>query len=276
MSLHHTGSTRRILIWGKTYPELSDRYSETVCTGGCFEDGTPVRIYPIPLRYLPKHRQYRLYDWIEVPVAPSTKHRRPESFKARSEALRVLGHLDPERGWQERRKVIFANRSWHYECLEDLKLAERRQKTSMGFVKAGAIEWVKLEERTDEERKHHEAKLARLQSKLDLFGPAQRDLAFYPYKVRVGWRCARLDGARACPGHTATVLDWGLGELGRREGPKKALARMEDVCNLERHDLRFYVGNFKAHPKNFGIVGLWFPLRAEIQRHAYVQEALSL
>ena len=33
----------RVLIWGKTYPELSNKYTETVCTGGVLEDGRPIR-----------------------------------------------------------------------------------------------------------------------------------------------------------------------------------------------------------------------------------------
>ena len=44
--------TIRVLIWGKTYPELSKKYVETVCTGGVREDGSPIRLYPVPLRYL--------------------------------------------------------------------------------------------------------------------------------------------------------------------------------------------------------------------------------
>lgn len=36
----------RVLIWTKTYPELSTRYIETVCTAGVLEDGSPVR--PVP------------------------------------------------------------------------------------------------------------------------------------------------------------------------------------------------------------------------------------
>ncbi|HLM44283.1 MAG TPA: hypothetical protein VK458_10455, partial [Myxococcaceae bacterium] len=122
----------------------------------------------------------------------------------------------------------------------------------------------------------HQEKLARLMSKLDLFGQPQRQLEFYPFKIRVGWRCERLDGSRRCPGHTATVLDWGLGELARKAGPEKAVAKMESLADLNRYDLRFYMGNFKAHPKNFGIVSLWYPLRAEFERHAYEQGSLLL
>src|SRR5436190_1884904 len=42
----------KILIWGKTYPELSKKYIETVCTAGVLESGKPVRLYPITYRYL--------------------------------------------------------------------------------------------------------------------------------------------------------------------------------------------------------------------------------
>ena len=42
----------RILVTVKTYPELSKTYGETVCTAGLREDGTWVRLYPVPFRRL--------------------------------------------------------------------------------------------------------------------------------------------------------------------------------------------------------------------------------
>ncbi len=50
---------RKILIWGKTYPELSKKYIETVCTAGVLESGKPVRLYPITYRYL-NDEQFKL------------------------------------------------------------------------------------------------------------------------------------------------------------------------------------------------------------------------
>jgi hypothetical protein len=67
--------TIRVLIWGKTYPEISKKYVETVCTGRVREDGSPIRRYPVPLRYLDGSKQYSLYDWIEVPVEKSHSDR---------------------------------------------------------------------------------------------------------------------------------------------------------------------------------------------------------
>ena len=39
----------KVLISVKTYPTLSEKYDELVCTAGFLEDGSWIRIYPIPL-----------------------------------------------------------------------------------------------------------------------------------------------------------------------------------------------------------------------------------
>jgi hypothetical protein len=57
------------------------------------------------------------------------------------------------------------------------------------------------------------------------------------------------------------VLDWGLLELGRRTGWEKARAKLEEISDLRTHDFRLFLGNFRPHPKNFGIIGLWYPKR---------------
>lgn len=61
--------------------------------------------------------------------------------------------------------------------------------------------------------------------------------------------------------HRMKVLDWGLLELGRRKGWEKARAHMEAIANIATHDFRLFLGNFRLHPKNFGIIGLWYPKR---------------
>ncbi len=56
----------RVLITAKTYPTLSRKYGETVCTAGLREDGSWVRIYPVPFRRLNDSEQYRKFDCVEV------------------------------------------------------------------------------------------------------------------------------------------------------------------------------------------------------------------
>ena len=63
---------QRILITVKTYPTLSRKYGETVCTAGVREDGTWVRIYPVPFRRLNEDQKYSKYDWIECRLQRNT------------------------------------------------------------------------------------------------------------------------------------------------------------------------------------------------------------
>ena len=69
-----TMERKRILIWGKTRPELSRSYHETVCTGGVLADTRRlIRLYPIPLRYLEDDKVFRKYQWIEADIVKSDR-----------------------------------------------------------------------------------------------------------------------------------------------------------------------------------------------------------
>ncbi len=69
----------RILITVKTYPTLSSKYDELVCTAGLREDGSWVRIYPIPFRKLDYDSRYAKYQWIELNLVKNTSDPRPET-----------------------------------------------------------------------------------------------------------------------------------------------------------------------------------------------------
>ena len=253
--------TKRVLIWAKTYPELSDKHRETVCTAGCTEDGQPIRLYPVPLRYLKEQSRYRLYDWVTVRVRKHPGDHRPESYMVIGEPIQG-DHLDPKGpGWPHRRATIFQNTTWHYNCLEDLKREQRSYRTSVGFVRVREVEKIWIDYRTAEDRAQHTAKLARLRQRAKqtaMFGqPEQQlNLQFQDHRIHVAWRCQ----SATCPGHTAGILDWGLGELGRRDGAEKARLRIVELTTLAKYELAFFMGNFKGHQGAFGIIGLWYPL----------------
>ena len=98
-----TFRTLKVLIWGKTYPELSKRHTETVCTGAVLEDGTPIRLYPVPLRYLEGDKQFSLYDVVDVPAQRNRSDPRPESYRIVSDHLERLSHLHTDHGtWRTR------------------------------------------------------------------------------------------------------------------------------------------------------------------------------
>lgn len=71
---------KKILITMKTYPNLSAKYDELVCASGILEDGSWIRLYPIPFRQMDYDRQYRKYDWIEIETQRRGQDMWPESF----------------------------------------------------------------------------------------------------------------------------------------------------------------------------------------------------
>ena len=71
----------KVLITVKTYPAISGKYDELVCTAGFTEDGKWIRIYPVPFRKKDYSQQYRKYEWIELDLVKNTSDFRPESYR---------------------------------------------------------------------------------------------------------------------------------------------------------------------------------------------------
>lgn len=97
----------KVLITVKTYPTLSSKYDELVCTAGFREDGTWIRLYPVPFRKKSYTEQYKEYDWIEVDLVKNSKDFRPESYRPKTieSEINVVGHLDTKNNWEERKKI---------------------------------------------------------------------------------------------------------------------------------------------------------------------------
>jgi hypothetical protein len=255
---------KRVLIWGKTYPELSAKYVETVCTGGVLEDGSPIRLYPVPLRYLDTGKQYQLYDWIDAPVEKSSSDPRPESYRVSADRLQRVGHIDPSKdGWGARREYIFKNTSWQFGSIEALKAEQKASRRSMGIVSPGKIEDVRLVTKPDQERKEYDVKMAEVQSQGDMFRVEYKELEYLPHDIRLRWRCAEECIECANNPHNMKALDWGLLELARRDGWEKAKQRLEEITTLGEYDFRLFMGNFRLHQNNFGIIGMWYPKVSE-------------
>jgi len=83
----------RILITVRTYPNISAKHIETVCTGGITDGGQWRRLYPVPLRYVEGNQQFKTFDIVEVDVRPADDGR-PESRKPEMPSLKITGHVD--------------------------------------------------------------------------------------------------------------------------------------------------------------------------------------
>jgi hypothetical protein len=122
----------RMLIWGKTYPEFSAKYYETVCTGAVHgESGRLIRIYPVTLRYLDS--QFKTYQWIDARIERNASGARPESFKIKQNTIVPGKHIDAESkdGWEERAKWTLRPESI-FASVEALQRAQAAEGTSLG------------------------------------------------------------------------------------------------------------------------------------------------
>ena len=150
-----------ILITIKTYPSLSERYKELVCTAGFREDGTMVRIYPVPYRQLDDYKKYRKYQWITIDVKRRTKDFRPESYSPVDiDKYFVMGPVIDSKHWDERERIVLKHVYHNMSLLiEEAKDADKR--TSLAVVKPKEVIDFYWE---DDTRDWDKAKLAKVKA----------------------------------------------------------------------------------------------------------------
>jgi hypothetical protein len=262
---------RRILIWGKTRPELSMSYKETVCTGGVFEDTKRlVRLYPIPLRYLDDERYFKKYQWIEAYVTKSTRDSRRESYKIRADEIEVFETIPPKNGdWDARAEWVFQPENV-YESVEAIQDAQKRDNTSLGIIKPGSINDFQAELASEKDRaefwQRYESVLQQMDLPFDVDPrPGVRPLSPPDYRFKIVFRC---DDSRCTKDHEFSVLDWEIDALYfnlKKKGDtphiasQKVITKLrDDVCSPAK-DIHFFLGTMSNHPHVFSIVGLWYP-----------------
>lgn len=279
MATHFTSlpryEKRRLLIWGKTYPELSTKYLETVCTGGVFEDGSPVRIYPIPFRHLPKHYKFKKYQWITASVAKNLSDSRPETYRIEPNSI-VIGSTipsNPRNEWAARADFVFKDKLWQFESMDALHAANVSRGLSLGVVTPREILNVLEVDRPSEDartfRERFKLLKDRTEQNQELFDetipPSMLDLEYVPSRMKVVWRCSD-PGCGEKQGHQPhemQVLDWEMVELQRNQGATIACSTLAERLNLKEYATRFFLGNMLRYPKSFTIVGIWYPRRVD-------------
>lgn len=265
----------RILVTVKTYPTLSRKYGETVCTAGVREDGSWVRIYPVPFRRLEEEQQYRKFDWLECDLVRSQTDVRPETRRpVDMTRFRVVGHMGTADNWRERREMLLKRTTVHtrLQALIDsakantLSLAVFKPTKVLGFVsEEDAREW-------------DAAKLAEMRNRAnqgELFAEETWRQVFQvipklPYSF--SYRFTDADGRES----EMEVLDWETGALywnclrSCRGDEQAALAkvRAKYLDEFLQTDLHFFVGTTQQFhfvaPNPWVIVGV-FPIPHERQ-----------
>ncbi|MEP0265986.1 hypothetical protein [Dokdonia sp.] len=133
-------ATTKVLITVKTYPTISSKYDELVCTAGLLEDGSWIRIYPIPFRKKDYEQQYSKYDWIEIDLVNNKSDFRPESYRPYSAKTKIaiIDKINTDHNWQARKDIVLQN--VHYDLASLILDAHNKEKcTSLATYKPKEI-----------------------------------------------------------------------------------------------------------------------------------------
>lgn len=131
---------RRVFIVVKTYPTLSKKYNELVCTAGILDDGSWVRIYPLPFRKLDYENRYKKYQWIELSLIKNTSDPRPESYRVVDpDEIKLIGPVvDTKKAWQERKSILL-DKNPIYRNLSNLITKANANELSLAIFKPAKI-----------------------------------------------------------------------------------------------------------------------------------------
>jgi hypothetical protein len=161
---------QRVLITVKTYPTLSRKYGETVCTAGVREDGSWVRMYPVPFRRLNEAEQYRKYDWVDCRLIRNSSDPRPETHRpVDASELVPVGHIDPSDNWRERRKLLLETASVFHSLDELIAKAKINLHSLAVFKPAKMLDFVWEEEDKRDWEPQKLQQMRDLHSQLELF-----------------------------------------------------------------------------------------------------------
>jgi hypothetical protein len=134
---------RKVFITVKTYPTLSKKYDELVCTAGILDDGKWIRIYPLPFRQLDYDKRYKKYQWIELSIIKNKADNRPESYRVVNPDEIELGECidtKKDKDWIERKSIIFNKNNPIYRNLSDLiNKANKTNELSLAVFKPEKI-----------------------------------------------------------------------------------------------------------------------------------------
>lgn len=248
----------RLMVTVKAYPSVSTKYNELVCCAGITESKQWIRLYPVPYRDLPGHKQFEKYDIVEVDVIKrdSYKDDRPESWQPLMETMRIVGHVDVKNGnWDARLDWIKPTLFPGFARLEEL---QEKNNISLGAFKPARILGVEV---TPDDESWSQAQLNTI-NQGDLFSNKE-PLEKVPYRFRLGF----LD--ELGKEHWLSVIDWEFYQLWRKErdrfgsGDKAAdqvKKKLETISGPDK-DLILFVGNL-AHPamrRRFMILGCCYP-----------------
>ncbi len=252
-----TLETKTVLITVKAPPHPSKKYQETNCCAGIdLATKEWIRLYPIPFRLLGYDKKFPKYSIISVNCERPLRDKRVESFKVDQDSIKILRHLGTQNKWGERKKIVLRTLSPSFCSIVDQVSLNK----SLGIFKPTDIEFEIKRSVPGDEKKRRAGYDQHL-----LFDKKLGPVEHIPFTFYYSFRC---DNSPNCPNHKLMIDDWELMEAYRRWRHKYAdkpllLSKIREkwldtLCASSR-DTYFYVGNIWKRPKQFMVLGVFYP-----------------
>jgi hypothetical protein len=263
---------KRVYITVKTYPTLSKKYDELVCTAGICEDGSWIRLYPLPFRKLDNEQKYKKFQWIEVDVERNTADFRSESFKVLNiDTIKIFPVEGRRINWEERKRILFKAEQVFTNLTDLIKRSKEPPYKSLAIFKP--IRMLDFyTESTD--RDWPKDKLERLQAKakqLSLFQTSDEVIKEFnvvqklPYVFK--YKFEDNEGKES----NLMIEDWEVGTLylnclrdaNGDEGKALEKVKKKYWDDFKAKDLYFFLGTRKSDHHRalnpFSIMGVFYP-----------------
>lgn len=252
---------KRVLIVVRTYPVPATKSIEASCTAGITQDGNWIRLFPVPFRLMAEENRFSKWQWIDTDVVKATSDARPESYKLNSETVRGGAKIGTADGWQARRDIL-------KPLLRASMCRIRQEQDKNGFPTLGMFRPLRIKRlvlEADDPNWSPEQLSVLKQDDLFKKAPAQT-LEKIPFKFKFEFQCADP----ACNGHLMSCTDWEMAQAYRRwkreYGDKweAAFRQRFEREMIDKYDTHFMVGTVHQHPKNWIIVGLFYPPKPDM------------
>ncbi len=265
---------KRICIAVKTYPSISTKYIETVCTAGVTEDGEWIRLYPVKFRMLKDDKKYKKFSWIELDVERNTSDFRPESHRplnldmATITAEKRLKSGKPD--WDSRRKILFNNQTI-FSNLSELINKAKTDGTSLALFKPAQIVDFVIEK---SEREWNTEKLQSLYAQsqqLNMFQTQEEIEREFRVVPKVPYKFSYLLKDDSSKQSKMMIEDWEIGMLyfnclrDSNGDEKVAVEKVKQkyLTEFSKRDLYLILGTTKQFhnvaPNPFIIIGVFYP-----------------
>ena len=261
----------KVLLTVITYPLPSRSYDELVCTAGMLEDGSWIRIYPVPLKFYSgfkrdgKTKTFK-YTWITLELSKREDDFRPESYSPNNynfSDIEIGDTVEPKSNWLKRKEICLKNVWFDLEAL--IESSKAPTNTSLAVFKPSKITQFSW---TETEREWKDTwKAIRQQGSLFEDVDPEIKIKKLPYKFYYHFEDENGKGSKMM------IEDWEIGQLywncfDKANGDEKmALQKVKEKYDddfLKNKDIHLFLGTTKQfHQKRaknpFVIIGVFYP-----------------